>query len=80
MKIYNSLILSHINYGILLWGSKSAKLDKLQKKAIRILSCSKYNAHTDPLFKKTHLKVLKISDIFTFSKLKFYYKYPVHEK
>ena len=30
--IYNSLILSHINYGILMWGYHSDRLYKLQKK------------------------------------------------
>ncbi len=34
---------------------------------------SKYNAHTDPLFKI--LKLLKVNDIFKLLELKFYYKY-----
>ena len=72
-KIYNSLILSHLNYGILLWGYKSTKIQKQQKKAVQIISCKKYNAHTSPLFKT--LKLLKFEDIFTLSKLKFYHKY-----
>ncbi len=49
--IYNSLVLSHLNFGILLWGFKCEKLFKLQKQIVRILSLSKYNAHTD-LFSK----------------------------
>ena len=32
IMIYNSLILSHINYGILMWGYHSDRLYKLQKK------------------------------------------------
>ena len=32
LMIYNSLILSHINYGILIWGYHSDRLYKLQKK------------------------------------------------
>ena len=32
--IYNSLFMSHVNYGILLWGSCSNKIANLQKKAI----------------------------------------------
>ncbi len=43
------------------------------KKIIRILSLSKYNTHTDPLFKI--LKLLKVNDIFKLQELKFYYKY-----
>ena len=53
--MYNSLILPHINYGITLWGHKSSRLVKLQKKAIRVLSKSKYNAHTEPILKKESL-------------------------
>lgn len=73
ITMYNSLILPHINFGILLWGFKLSKIDKLQKKAVRCISCSKYNAHSEPILKT--LKLLKIQDIFTTAKLKFYYKY-----
>ena len=73
VTMYNSLILPYINFGILLWGFKCSNIEKLQKKAIRCITCSRYNAHTEPLFKD--LKLLKISDIFTLAKLKFYYKY-----
>ncbi len=71
--IYNSLVLSHLNLGILIWGFKCEKLTKLQKKVIRILSLSKYNTHTEPLFKR--LKLLKICDILKLQELKFYFKY-----
>jgi hypothetical protein len=75
--IYNSLILSHLNFGILAWGYKCDRIIKLQKKAIRILSLSKYNAHTEPLFKE--LKLLKCTDILKIQELKFYFKYK-HDK
>ncbi len=71
--IYNSLILSHLNFGNLLWCFKCDKLFKLQKIIVRILSLSKYNTHTNPLLKI--LKVLKVNDIFKLQELKFYYKY-----
>ena len=71
--LYNSLILPHLQYSILAWGTKSNRVFKLQKRAVRIISCSKYNAHTDPLIKNLHL--LKIKDIFKIKALKFYYKY-----
>ena len=38
-----------------------------------MISCSKYNAHTEPLFKS--LNLLKVEDIFKIKILKFYYKY-----
>ena len=71
--IYNSLILPHINYSILVWGFKSSRISKLQKRAVRMISCNKYNAHTEPLFKS--LNLLKVEDIFKIKILKFYYKY-----
>ena len=45
----------------------------MQKKAVRIISVSKYNAHTDPIFKS--LKLLKLEDILAPQQLKFYFKY-----
>ena len=71
--IYNSLILSHINYGLLLWGYSCKRIEILQKKAIRVISLSKYNAHTEPIFKQ--LKLLKICDILKLQTLKLYYKF-----
>ena len=49
------------------------RLEKLQKRAVRIISCSKYNSHTDPLFKNFNL--LKLKDLFELNVLKLYYKY-----
>ena len=51
VTLYNSLIASHLNYGILEWGIVATRLEKIQKKAIRLITNSKYNAHTNPLFK-----------------------------
>ena len=70
--IYNSLIMPHLQYSILCWGLKHERVFKLQKKAVRLITCSKYNAHTEPLFKS--LNLLKIEDIFVLNALKFYYK------
>ncbi len=70
---YNSLNLSHINYGILAWGHDCKRIFKLQKKSVRIISVRKYNAHTEPIFKD--LNFLKIGDIYTLNELEFYHKY-----
>ena len=72
LTIYNSLILPQLTYGILVWGYKSNCIFKLQKMALRAMTSSKYNAHTNPLFKKMHL--LKVGDIHTVQQLKFFYK------
>ena len=71
--IYNALIQPHLNYGVLLWGKNVARIKKLQKWAVRSITLSKYNAHTDPLFIK--LKLLQIQDIYSLCILKFLYKY-----
>ena len=63
LTIYNSLILPQLTYGILVWGYESNCIFKLQKMALRAMTSSKYNAHTNPLFKKMHL--LKVGDIHT---------------
>ena len=71
--MYNSLILSHFTFCITAWGFESSRLFKLQKKAVRIITGSKYNAHTEPLFKENSL--LKLDDIFKLQCLKLYHKY-----
>lgn len=77
LQIYSSLILSHLNLGILIWGYQCDRVIKLQKKAVRILSLSKYNAHTEPIFKD--LKLLKVKDILKLQQLKFFFKFK-HDK
>ena len=71
--MYNSLILPHLNFSILSWGLHSGRLPKLQKRAARIITLNKYNAHTEPILKS--LGLLKVNDIFTLQCLKVYYKY-----
>ena len=71
--IYNALIQPHLNFSILLWGKHTKRISKLQKWALRAITCSKYNAHTDPLFKK--LNLLKVDDIYKITAIKFYYKF-----
>ena len=44
----------------------------LQKKTIRIITCSKYNSHTEPILES--LNILRIDDIFTRQCLAFYHK------
>ena len=70
--IYTSLIASHLNYCILAWGAETAMVAKAQKKAIRIISNAKINAHTEPLFKKHNL--LKAEDICKLQELKFFFR------
>jgi hypothetical protein len=70
--IYNTLLVPHFSYGITIFGNNCPRLEKLQKKAIRIINKSKYNAHTSPLFKRCSL--LKLKDIFRLNCLKIYHR------
>ena len=52
---------------------QSQSILKLQKKAVRIITLAKYNAPTEPIFKK--LSILEIHDLFSICQLKFYHNY-----
>ena len=79
--LYYSLIHSHLIYAIQAYGCASkTTLDpiiKLQKKAIRTISKSKYNSHCDPIFKK--LEILKFEDLVDFFQLSFMHAFD-HDK
>ena len=62
-SIYNSLIMPHLNYSLLAWGTKSNNIELLQKKAIRVLYSKSPIAHTAPLYIK--MKQPKLSDLYT---------------
>ena len=72
LTLYNSLVLPHLNYGILIWGHKAQKLMNIQKKLVRIITNSRYNSHTDPLFKR--LNILKANHLCALHELNFCYK------
>ena len=63
--IYRSLFESHLHFGSLLYGATQPKnleqIEVVQRKALRLVSKSKYNAHTDPLFRQHN--ILKLSDL-----------------
>ena len=70
--IYSSLILPHINYSLLAWGTKGQKIELLQKKAVRVVHSKSPIAHTNPLFRK--MNNVRVSDLYTCNLLKMYYK------
>ena len=72
ITIYNSLIHSHLMYGLLVWGFQSMRVEKLQKKAIRVLTNRPYIFHTTPIFKE--LKLPKITDLYHVQLYKLHYK------
>ena len=73
--LYNTLILPHLTYCIIVWGcAGKTLLDRLfflQKRSMRIITYSSYTAHTSPLFSK--LGVLKLGDIYILQVLLFVY-------
>ena len=73
--LYHSLIMPHLSYGILAWGQCSFLADviKLLKRAVRIITNSSYNSHSEPLFKEFEL--LKLQNLFILNLLKFYFNY-----
>ena len=66
--LYNSMILPYLYYCNLAWGGTyKANLQRiviLQKRALRIVNNSTYDANTSPIFKE--LKLLKFHDIHSF--------------
>ena len=64
LTIYNSLVFSHLSYGLEVWGGTHMKYMKrivgVQKKAIRIVSKAHWLAHSEPRMKL--LNTLKVSD------------------
>ena len=64
--LYFALIHPHLLYGILAWGNaKQTHIKRtqiLQKRALRHITKSHYNDHTDPLFKAT--RILKLNDLY----------------
>ena len=72
MKVmYSSMILPHHYFGITACGFTCRRVYGLQKNAIRIITKSKFNAHTEPLFRE--LALLKVNHIFQLQCLNLYY-------
>ena len=72
--LYNTLILLYFNYCIISWSAtirNGNRLHLLQKKALRLISNSKYIAHTEPIHK--NLRLLKLTDMFPITVWNFYY-------
>ncbi len=62
-----------MTFGILAWSRNCERITILKKKCIRTITSSKYNAHTEPIFKE--LNLLKEEDIFKLQVFIFYFKF-----
>lgn len=65
-SLYNTMIVSYLNYGILAWGcSSNNKLNRillLQKRALRMINSANCYSHANPFFSKH--RTLKVKDIY----------------
>ena len=75
--IYNTLVKTHLEYGILSWGNARdrilEKLINLQKKAVRIVSNKFYRAHTYPIF--ASLNIFRFDDLLNMRIREFMFKH-----
>ena len=69
--IYNSLILPHMNYSLLTWGTNCQSIEVLQKKAVRFINFKSPLAHTEPILKG--IDQLKLADMYTCHLIKLYF-------
>lgn len=76
-SLYYTLIYPYLHYGNTIWGctyeTNLERLSILQKRVVRLISNSPYNAHTNPLFKA--FSILKLKDITTLNVASFMYLY-----
>ena len=80
LQLYYSFFHSHLQYGILLWGSTSktclSKIKVLQNKAIKVIGGGKWRDRATPFYK---LKILKIVDVYELETAIFMYKYSTNK-
>ena len=75
LMLYNTLIVPHLTYCILSWGSllsDNHRIHVLQKKGLRIVAGGGYLSHTEPICKQ--MQLLKVADMFRVALRNFYFK------
>ena len=76
VTLYYSFVYPYLQYGVIAWGNTYANIIdpivKLQKKIVRVISASSWNAASDPIFKS--LNLLPVSKIYILNVLLFMYK------
>lgn len=75
--LYYSLFHCHLIFCLPIWSTTSKKnlstLFKLQKSAVRIVNHSRYNEHSEPIFKS--LKILPLESIILYSNLQIMFRF-----
>ena len=77
LTLYFTLIYPYLLYCNIIWGcagiSIMKKLITAQKRAVRLITCSAFGAHSNVLF--AQLGLLKVMDIYTFQICMFVFKF-----
>ena len=77
LQVYYAIFFSHLTYGCNVWGLTSEenilKIERLQKKCVRILSFASFNSHANQLF--IDLKLVKARDLISINQLKLVYDF-----
>ena len=77
ISVYYAIFYSHLNYSILVWSlttkANLEKIDKLQKKSIRIINFLDFREHTINFFYKN--KIIKFYDIIQYNQVQLAYQY-----
>ena len=77
IDLYYALIHPFLIYGIIAWGISYPTTQKplhiLQKKAMRIITFSKFDAHSSPIFK--YLNIIKLPDLYVLYTTIFMHKF-----
>ena len=56
ISIYHTLFHSHLSYSAIVWGqilNNNSRISRLQNKAVRIITFSRYDTSADPLYMQT---------------------------
>ena len=77
-RVYYAIFFSYLINGCNLWcltprNQNIARIERLQKKCVRIMTFAPFNAHTNPIFQE--LEVLKVRDVIKTQQLKLVFEF-----
>ena len=77
-RVYYAIFFSHLINGCNLWSltprnKNISRIERLQKKCVRIMTFAPFNAHTNPIFQE--IELLKVQDVIKTQQLKLVYDF-----
>ena len=77
-RVYYAIFFSHLINGCNLWSltpcnKNISRIERLQKKCIRIMTFAPFNAHTNPIFQE--IELLKVQEVIKTQQLKLVYDF-----